>query len=123
MLDAHDLGSTATENDFEVLFLAICDRHQIPRPQCQVPLLGYRADFIWHTERLVVETDGRASHTTRRAFDSDRVRDAELDDAGWTVRRFTWLQLTSRPDWVAARVKTVLSRSRTPPPRKTPPRP
>ncbi len=28
VLDAHDLGSTATENDFEELFLAICDRYK-----------------------------------------------------------------------------------------------
>ncbi len=120
VLDEHELGSTATENDFEELLLAICDEHRIPRPQCQQPLMGYRVDFLWREQRVVVETDGRAWHTTGGAFESDRVRDAELGDAGWTVRRFTWLQLTSRREWVAGRVKTALIRSRTPPPRSSP---
>ena len=46
VLDEHDVGSSATENDFEELFLAICDAHGIPRPRCQQWLMGYRVDFL-----------------------------------------------------------------------------
>ena len=122
-LDGHALGSTATANDFEELFISLCDDYGIPRPRCQQWLLGYRVDFLWPEQRVVVETDGRAWHTTGRAFETDRIRDAELEDAGWNVRRFTWLQLTNHRQWVAERVETVLSRSRRPPPRSTPPPP
>ena len=120
VLDEHDVGSTATENDFEELFLAICDAHGIPRPRCQQWVLGYRVDFLWPAERVVVETDGRTTHTTIRAFESDRARDNELGSADWAVRRFTLRQLTSHSDWVAEKVSEALSRSRTPPPRRTP---
>ncbi len=54
--------------------------------------------------------DGRASHATRRAFESDHTRDNELASAGWAVRRFTWRQLTQRPAWVAAKVEEALAR-------------
>ena len=97
MLDEHDLGSTATENDFEELFLSICDEHALPRPRCQQWLMGYRVDFLWRQERLVVETDGRTTHTTDHAFETDRARDNELGAADWAVRRFTWRQLTRAP--------------------------
>lgn len=110
VLDQHELGTTATVNDFEELFLSICDDHGLPRPRCQVPLLGYRADFLWEQERLVVETDGRGTHMTISAFESDRVRDNELGSADWAVRRFTWRQLNERPGWVAATVAAALSR-------------
>jgi very-short-patch-repair endonuclease len=110
VLDEHALGSTLTENDFEELFLAICDAHGLPRPRSQEWLMGYRVDFLWREERLVVETDGRATHTTDRAFESDRARDNELGSAGWAVRRFTWRQLTKDPAWVAAKVEEALAR-------------
>ena len=110
VLDEHAVGSTATENDFEELFLAVCDAYGIPRPECQQWVMGYRADFLWREQRVVVETDGRGTHTTDRAFESDRARDNELGSAGWAVRRFTWRQLTDRPDWVAAKVAEALAR-------------
>lgn len=110
VLEEHDVGSTATANDFEELFLSVCDQHSLPRPECQVRVLAYRVDFLWRDQRVVVETDGRASHTTRRAFESDHARDNELASAGWAVRRFTWLQLTQRPAWVAAKVEEALAR-------------
>jgi len=47
VLDQHALGTTATANDFEELFLEVCDEHGFPRPECQVPLLDYRPDFVW----------------------------------------------------------------------------
>lgn len=110
LLDDHAVGSTATENDFEELFLAVCDAHGFPRPRCQEWVMGYRVDFLWQKQRAIVETDGRGSHTTDRAFESDRARDNELGSADWDVRRFTGRQLTSEPDWVAAKVAEALAR-------------
>lgn len=45
VLDDHDIGSTATENDFEELLIGLCDANGIPRPAAQVQLGPYRADF------------------------------------------------------------------------------
>ena len=117
VLDEHDLGSTATVNDFEEAFLALCDGHGIERPEVNVRLGRYRADFLWREPRLIVETDGYATHGTRGAFESDHERDVELGAVGWRVRRFTWLQLIGKPEWVANRVRGAIHS----PPRPSPP--
>lgn len=109
LLGYHLPGTTATANDFEELFLALCREHGLPPPECNVPLRRYRPDFLWRDERLIVETDGRATHGTRQAFERDRARDAELTAAGWRVLRFTWRQLTEQPEWVSRKVAGVLN--------------
>jgi len=55
-----------------------------------------------------VETDGRATHGTRQAFEGDRARSAELTIMGYRVLRFTWRQLTEQPGWVAQTVLAAL---------------
>jgi len=58
--------------------------------------------------RVVVETDGWETHFTRRAFESDRAKDAALTAAGSIVVRFTWRQLRHDPHTVAARLIAIL---------------
>lgn len=48
--------------------------------------------------RLVVEADGRRWHTRVADFERDRARDVEALRHGHVVARFTWSQLTRRPD-------------------------
>ncbi len=104
-----------TRNDLEEAFLAICDRAGLPRPQVNVWIAleptGYEADFLWRAERLIVETDGRDVHTTRRAFEDDRRRDQRLMLAGYSVVRFTWRQVFEEPDRVEATVGALLARA------------
>jgi len=109
VLNDHDEGSTATENDFEELLIGLCDAHGIPRPEAQVRVGPYRADFCWRAERLIVETDGFATHSTRLAFEHDHERDVELKLSDWKVLRFTWRQLTRRPGWVATKLTQALA--------------
>jgi very-short-patch-repair endonuclease len=66
-------------------------------------------DFLWPREKVVVETDGWAAHGHRRAFESDRARDAELQASGYLVVRFTWRQISDAPLLVAARLAQVLA--------------
>lgn len=70
-----------------------------------------RADVLFHDDRLVVEVDGFASHGPE-AFQHDRTRQNRLVAAGYTVLRFTWLDLTERPAEVAAEVRATLERLR-----------
>jgi very-short-patch-repair endonuclease len=109
LLREHHAGSTATRNDFEERFLALCRRYCLPQPEVNVPLLDYIVDFIWPEVRLIVEVDGRATHGTRRAFQEDRDRDGRLAVAGYRVLRFTWWDVTRRPAVVADRVRRLLS--------------
>jgi very-short-patch-repair endonuclease len=108
LLREHRAGSTATRNDFEELFLALCRTHHLPQPEVNVPLLGYVVDFFWRDAQLVVELDGRATHGTRRAFQADRDRDGNLAVAGYSVLRFTWWDVTRRAAVVADRVRGML---------------
>ena len=109
VLREHQIGSTATRNDFEERFLALCRRYRLPQPGVNVPLLDYVVDFLWPHASLVVEVDGRESHGTRRAFQADRDRDGRLAVAGYRVLRFTWWDVTRRPAVVADRVRRLLS--------------
>jgi predicted transcriptional regulator of viral defense system len=103
VLNTHYIGSTPTENDFEEALLALTRSLGLPDPTAQYyidpgdgePLI--RADFAWPDRKIVVETDGRKTHGTRQAFETDRRRDQRLTAAGWTVIRTTWHQLNHRP--------------------------
>jgi very-short-patch-repair endonuclease len=56
----------------------------------------------------VVEVDGFAFHSTRQAFERDRVRDAALQTAGYRVIRFTWRQIVDEPHAVVAQLAVLL---------------
>jgi hypothetical protein len=92
----------------EVAFLQLCDDHGLPTPQVNQRLAGHMVDFAWPTQRLVVETDGYAYHSTPTAFASDRLRDQHLTLAGYTVLRFTYNQVTRTPEAVANRLRRLL---------------
>jgi very-short-patch-repair endonuclease len=108
------VGQGLTASELEERFLNLCRRARLPQPAVNawLPLAGeeVKADFVWRTERLVVETDGRASHGTRQAFESDRLRDQRLAVAGYRIVRFTWRQVAEEPDTVAATVGELLGR-------------
>lgn len=102
-----------TENDFEELFVAFLDAHGLPRPRfnATLPLRGrlLRPDCMWPEQRLLVELDGRASHGTERAFESDRQRDRVLLTEGWRSTRITWRQLRDEPAAIAADLRAQLA--------------
>ncbi len=101
-----------TETEIEERFFRACDAARLPRPLANAWLRledrEIKADFLWPAERLVVETDGRATHSTHAAFEEDRRRDQSLVLAGYRVVRFTWRQVTDEPALVAATVRALL---------------
>jgi very-short-patch-repair endonuclease len=74
-----------------------------------VPIGPYVADFVWRQQRLIVETDGHASHGTRAAFERDAKRDAWLACQGYRVLRFTYRQVTARPAEVTRTLTALLA--------------
>lgn len=114
VLERHALGSTLTRSELEERFLALCDRHGLPRPLVNVPILDYTVDFFWPGPNLMVEVDGYASHGTPDGFQRDRDRDGRLRMAvGMPPLRFTWADVVERHAVVARRVRNAL---RQPPP-------
>ena len=71
-------------------------------------IAGHEVDFALPDVGIVIEVDGWATHGARSQFEHDRRRDADLVVAGWVVLRFTWLQVTRRPAWVAGRIAAAV---------------
>ena len=65
-----------------------------------------RADFVFTTARLVVETDGARWHADPAR---DRRTDNRLAAAGWRVLRFTWDEVVHDPAAVLAGVRAALA--------------
>jgi hypothetical protein len=86
-----------TSSALEVDFLGLCRYFDIPLPQVNVLAAGNLVDFLWPAERVVVETDGYAYHGDRVAFEVDRERDVQLEEAGYRVLRATWRMLDRAP--------------------------
>ena len=90
-----------TRTELEERFLALVLNAQLPRPEVNAMVGEHEVDFLWRTERLIVETDGAATHLTPTAFEEDRHRDAILSMMGFRTLRFTWRQVVSEPGFVA----------------------
>jgi hypothetical protein len=98
-----------TRSELEERFLALVVDVGLPRPEVNPVVAGHEVDFLWRRRRLVVETDGAATHLTPTAFEEDRRRDAALQIAGYRVVRFTWAQVTDDPRRVAATLRAALN--------------
>jgi very-short-patch-repair endonuclease len=97
-----------TRSDLELLFLTLCDRHDLPRPQVNVRVHGRLVDFFWPEQRLVVETDSWEYHRGSVSFEDDHDRDLELRARGFATRRYTGDQLEAAPQAVAADLRGAL---------------
>lgn len=113
VLDGYDAANALTRSELEDRFLALCVDAGVPRPEINAWLTlpdgtGIQPDFLWRSSRLIVETDGRASHATRRAFEADRLRDQRALLAGWRTLRCTWRQVLGEPDQLAHTIACLL---------------
>ena len=59
-------------------------------------------------QRVAIEVDGWAWHTTPERFVHDRQRQNALANGGWHVLRFTWYDLADRADAVIMDIRTAL---------------
>jgi len=109
ILAEHGIERTITNLELEERYLKLSRRAGFPMPLVnhwvEVPGGRFKCDFVYPDARLIVETDGRGSHTRDLQFEEDRRRDSILKLGGWEVIRFTWLQVVKQPEWVASTVK------------------
>ena len=90
--------STVTRSELEESFLGLVRRAGLPEPEMNTRLAGYEVDFLWRTQRRVIEVDGHAYHSTRQATTRDRRKDDDLEATGYRVTRFTADQILHDPD-------------------------
>ena len=109
VLAGHEPGSTRTRSELEEIFLALCDSRGFPRPEVNLGIEGYECDFVWRDQRVVVETDGEAAHSTHGARQRDPVKDADLQIAGWRLLQVPSMRLFREPDAVADQLARLLA--------------
>ena len=102
-----DAAPTRSEN--EDVVLAVLARAGLPRPDVNVPYLGYVPDFRWPDRRVILEADSRRFHDHLLARADDKARQAVLEAAGETVLRTTWRETVTRPHAVVTRVRGALA--------------
>ncbi len=110
VLDRRARGRPAG-SDLEVLLIRLLRAAGLPDPVRQheacVGAARYCIDLAYPDRRLGIELDGREWHEGD-AFQRDRSRQSALVLAGWTVLRFTWADVTERPDQVVALITRAL---------------
>jgi Transcriptional regulator, AbiEi antitoxin/Protein of unknown function (DUF559) len=98
-----------SRSNLELLFLALCEEHGLPRPLVNQRVHGYLVDFYWPEHCLVVETDSWTYHRGSVAFEDDRARDLALRARGIEVRRYTGDQIETAPAAVVADLRAQLT--------------
>jgi predicted transcriptional regulator of viral defense system len=113
VLDELHPDTKRTRSELERMFLRMCDRHSIPRPEVNAKLSvnnrWLEPDFLWRDAGLVIEADSRLFHGTNSAFQRDRRREQELQRVGWRVSRCTWEQVEYEPRRLAAIIGDLLA--------------
>ncbi len=106
---AADEPPAMTRSEAEERFLALIRDGELPMPQVNVRVHGFEIDFYWRAQAVAVEIDGLTYHATRAAQQRDRRRDSSLGAAGMRVLRFTWADLTARPQATLVKVALALA--------------
>jgi Transcriptional regulator, AbiEi antitoxin len=103
----HLSATKRSRSDLELLFLALCDDHGLPRPLVNHRIHGHRVDFFFADHRLAVETDSWEYHRGSVALEDDHRRDLVLRAQGIETRRYTGAQLEIAPAAVVADLRMV----------------
>lgn len=97
-----------TRSEVERAFLDLVHAEGLPPPAMNVPFGEYELDAVWLDRKVVVEIDHYATHGHRGAFERDRIRDIELQIAGFRTGRVTDGQI-ARPRETGARLRRLLA--------------
>jgi hypothetical protein len=104
------VGERPTRSTFEDTFPAFCERYGLPSPQMNAIVCGYEVDALFPEEKVIVELDGWAFHSSRVSFENDRKKDADTLAAGFATLRMTRARYDRDPAQEAARLHAILAR-------------
>ena len=124
-LDRHR-GGRGTQRLKRMLDLGVDDlrskaeralRHWVHQAGLPLPLFNaevgqWRVDALWRQQRLAVEINGHAAHSSPWAHDRDHRKEQYLISAGYATRRFTALQAIDEPALVIAGIAAALVQKR-----------
>lgn len=95
----------------ERLFLKLVREARLPEPDVNAMIENRERDFVWREQRLVVEVDGYAHHSSRKAMRRDKRRDRVLTAALWRPARFTYEEVAFEPTATADELASLLRSS------------
>jgi len=75
----------------------------------QHPIGIYIADFYCHHVKLIIEIDG-SIHNEIEIIDSDKIRQKELEELGYTVIRFTNEQVKIELEKVLSEIELTIEK-------------
>jgi very-short-patch-repair endonuclease len=102
--------SRFTRSALEADALTLIRKAGVPLPKVNERVAGIEVDLHWPKQRLVVELDSRAFHSSFHAQAADRRRDAAIVAAGYRVVRFTWRDVHEEPHAMLVRIAQALVR-------------
>jgi hypothetical protein len=102
------LGSAGLKSRVEKAFFELVVAAGLPRPVPNLHVEGVEVDASWPGTPLIVELDG-PNHLRPPNRRADASRDRILAAAGYTVLRFTELEIERRPEEVVAAVTGQLA--------------
>jgi very-short-patch-repair endonuclease len=98
-----------TRSELEQMFLDLCRRYQLPKPEVNMKIATLTVDFLWRDTRLVVETDGYRAHGSEVAFMDDKRRDLRLRALGYDVAHLSHDQVANEAKTVAETLRGLLA--------------
>jgi len=101
-------AADGARSEAERLLVQLLRDNKITGWKANHPVAGYKVDVVFGYERVAIETDGFAFHSSAADFQNDRERQNKIALAGYQVLRFTWLDLTEHPDRVLAEICRAL---------------
>lgn len=113
LLESRDLPWSAAERLLHTILRTARLRGWSSNQVVRVDGQSFFVDVLFRAAGLVLEVDGWEWHG-RRMVDFQRTmhRHTTLEAAGWRVLHFTYLDLTSEPDWVLSTIRSALTHGR-----------
>jgi hypothetical protein len=112
-LKRHQPRLAYTASPHEVTLFTISERLGLPLPEPNVWIAGWKVDFFWREEGVVVEVDPYGNHHTPAQVDRDRRKDLTLRANNLVVNRYSRDQLKLTPDAVGTDLAATLAHRRT----------
>jgi len=105
-------ASDGARSQAERLLVKLLRDNGITGWKTNYPVGGYKVDVGFPKQKVAIETDGWAFHSSQEDFQKDRERQNKIALLGWKVLRFTWLDLTEYPQRVIAEIRRAIGSPR-----------
>jgi very-short-patch-repair endonuclease len=105
-----DAAAPGAESTAERLLVTLLSRAGVRGWTLGYPFGRWRIDLAFPAAMVAVEVDGWAWHQDVDRFRTDRTKQNALVRAGWLPLRFTWHDLTRRPQAVLAEIRAAVAR-------------